>query len=333
MLNQIRNGMKVYIANFGQGNYLWPKCLSRSSIATVDNVKVHPFWKKRDREGFCNYAMQYLKTARNQSPTKAVASRWYGINDAVAETVGDLWIHREKDHIWWTISSDGAVEVTLEPSPHSNRDGPNIYELHKPSSPWSNCNKKGNKLLWNALHPKAKDFLFTEGTLQKLAPENAEYARALVAGADLEPWHRQASWLDKLKRTNKSLTTIYGPRQKSIWRMADTVEKTVSSANGQQVLRTAKEKNSAFDKEELMKYLSNLLDDQDGLCAITGIALQFDGTEDNQELLCSLDRIDSQGHYEPGNLQVVCRFVNRWKGASPDSDFRKLVQLVQLSRF
>ncbi|HEY1858081.1 hypothetical protein [Acidocella sp.] len=214
-----------------------------------------------------------------------------------------------------------------------DRDGPNIYELHKPCDPWSNHNRKGVALSWNALHPKAKDFLFTEGTLQQLSLENAEYAHALVAGDELGPWHRQKNWLAKEERTKKSPATIYDARQTAVWRMVDTVTSTVAASNGQQVLRTVKEKRSGFDKEALMTYVANLLADQDGLCAVTGINLQFDGEEDDKELLCSLDRIDSSGHYQPGNLQVVCRFVNRWKGASPDADFRRLVQLIQTSRF
>ena len=325
--------MKVYIANFGQGNYLWPACLSRNTIATIDNELVHRFWVARDRVGFINYAMQNLKTARNELPTKSVASRWYGINNEVAETAGDLWIHREKDQLWWTISRSGPVEIALRPSSYPDRDGPNIYELHKPSDPWSSRNRKGAALSWSALHPKAKDFLFTEGTLQQLTSENAEYAQALVAGDELEAWHRQKNWLAKEERTKKSPATIYDARKKAVWRMVDTVASTVAASNGQQVLRTVKEKRSAFDKEALMAYVSNLLEDQDGLCAVTGIKLQLDGEEDDKELLCSLDRIDSSGHYEPGNLQVVCRFVNRWKGAGPDADFRRLVQLVQSSRF
>lgn len=43
----------------------------------------------------------------------------------------------------------------------------------------------------------------------------------------------------------------------------------------------------------------------------------------------SLDRIDSDGHYEAGNLQVVCRFINFWKGASDDEEFRRLLELVR----
>ena len=67
-----------------------------------------------------------------------------------------------------------------------------------------------------------------------------------------------------------------------------------------------------------------LLKDQEGLCAITGLRLGYDGDCDDKEVLASLDRIDSDGHYEVGNLQVVCRFVNRWKNDAADMEFRRL---------
>jgi hypothetical protein len=59
------------------------------------------------------------------------------------------------------------------------------------------------------------------------------------------------------------------------------------------------------------------------------IQLQHDGDDDDVELLCSLDRIDSDGHYEAGNLQIVCRFVNRWKNDGDDAAFRRLIALVR----
>jgi hypothetical protein len=68
---------------------------------------------------------------------------------------------------------------------------------------------------------------------------------------------------------------------------------------------------------------------QEGVCAITDLPLQYEGEHDDIAMVCSLDRIDSSKHYEPGNLQVVCRFVNRWKSDSPDAEFRRLIRIVQ----
>jgi hypothetical protein len=48
-------------------------------------------------------------------------------------------------------------------------------------------------------------------------------------------------------------------------------------------------------------------------------------------MLASLDRINSDGHYSDGNLQVVCRFVNQWKSNMPDGEFRRLLGMVRAS--
>ena len=51
--------------------------------------------------------------------------------------------------------------------------------------------------------------------------------------------------------------------------------------------------------------------------------------ETDPEMLCSLDRIDSSGHYERGNLQLVCRFINRWKSDGDVNEFRRLIKVLQ----
>lgn len=66
--------MRVFIGNFGQSNYLWPECLRRGTVATIDNVGVHPFWENGDRVGFTNYAIAHLKTARMATPIRPVGS-------------------------------------------------------------------------------------------------------------------------------------------------------------------------------------------------------------------------------------------------------------------
>lgn len=119
-------------------------------------------------------------------------------------------------------------------------------------------------------------------------------------------------------------------RQRAVTRMANTALHTTENANGQQVLRTVKNKELRFAKQqELERYIGELVDRQRGRCAITGLELQFDDEHDDPALLCSLDRIDSGGHYEAGNLQVVCRFVNRWKNDGNDAEFRRLIDLVR----
>jgi hypothetical protein len=112
--------------------------------------------------------------------------------------------------------------------------------------------------------------------------------------------------------------------------MATAVEATVAASNGQQSLRGVKSKEMRFSsKYELEKYIHELIKLQEDFCVITGLRLQYPGDYDDKDLLCSLDRIDSDGHYEAGNLQVVCRFVNRWKNDSNDAEFRRLIGVVR----
>ncbi|RWK41724.1 MAG: hypothetical protein EOR46_15590 [Mesorhizobium sp.] len=318
--------MKVYIANFGRENYAWPDCQSRNTIATMNPVNAQPFWEANDREGYIQHRLKG-KTAWGFTPTRPVASRWFNLMSIVSETDGDVWIHREKDQLWWTTSQATAptFERLIEPI-GERRD---VVICHKPCERWSNKNRKGNRLEWNALHSRAQEFLFTESTLQQLKPDNADYALALIDGGDLSAWHTRQDWRAKADIRKKNPAVIFNPRQKSIAYMAMMAKGTVEVSNGQQVLRTVKSKELRIPEGELEPFLNALLDAQEGLCAITGLQVQYLGEEDDKELLCSLDRIDSDGHYEIGNLQIVCRFVNRWKNASNDQEFRRLIGVVR----
>ena len=84
-----------------------------------------------------------------------------------------------------------------------------------------------------------------------------------------------------------------------------------------------------MSKTSLDAYVRALLEKQEGKCTLTGIKLQFRGAHEDDQLLPSLDRINSDKQYEDGNLQVVCRFVNRWKSNTPDEEFRRLLSLVR----
>jgi hypothetical protein len=321
--------MKVFIANFGRENYEWPVCLARGTIATMNDVAVQGFWESGDREAYIRLRMQG-KTAAGIQPTRPVASRWFNLMTVIAQSSGDIWIHREKNQLWWTKSRSDppSFEPKLEPVGEKR----NVIVCHKPCDSWTDKNRSGNRLDWNGLHPKAQEFLFTEGTLQQLSEDNAEYALALIDGTDLSPWHSRPDWKTKAEkvRERRGVVSIFNARQRAAARMATTAGDTVANANGQAVLRTMKNKESRFlSQMEFERYLISLLEVQEGLCAITGIPLQYDGDHEDAEMLCSLDRIDSDGHYEAGNLQIVCRFANRWKGSSDDDGFRRLIQIVR----
>ena len=66
-----------------------------------------------------------------------------------------------------------------------------------------------------------------------------------------------------------------------------------------------------MSEAELDMLIRDLLTIQEDRCAITGLLLQFRGAH----ILPSLDRIDSNGLYAKGNLQLACRLINFWKQA------------------
>jgi len=251
---------------------------------------------------------------------------------------GDL-LHRERsldpprkecslvDDLSAGCGGDGS-----KPAHNPAAAGDRVFVYHKAANPWSNENKQGNRLDWSGLHAKAREFLFTESALQQLNDDYAAYAQALIEGEDLSPWHDRADWRRKADAARRSPATVFNAQQRAVARMAATVRDIVRGASGQQVVRTVKNKELKFSNLQMLeRYIDALVRSQDGTCALTGIPLQFDGEHDDTELLCSLDRINSDGHYEEGNFQVVCWFVNRWKNDGDDAEFRRLIALVRNS--
>ena len=118
------------------------------------------------------------------------------------------------------------------------------------------------------------------------------------------------------------------PREKSIIAMRRSVEKGARDANEQIVERIVKNKELRMTQAELEDLLWSLLDTQNNRCALTGIRFDFAEVGADENLRPSVDRIDSNGHYEGGNLQIVCQFINFWKGDTDNDDFKRLLRFV-----
>jgi hypothetical protein len=104
---------------------------------------------------------------------------------------------------------------------------------------------------------------------------------------------------------------------------------TVAQANGQTVERRVKEKLTSLSRTDCEKLLREKMGEQEDRCALTGLPLGYDKECDDPEMLASLDRIDSSGHYTPDNVQIVCRFINRWKAADDDTLVRRLLEQLR----
>jgi len=185
---------KVYVANFGRENYAWPRCRDGATIATMNDEDTHPLWLANEKEAYIALCQEKRLTAGGKPVPKQTASRWFNLMTELSGSSGDIWIHRDGEALWWTTSSEApaVIDEAARVVPYQDL---RVFECHKPCQPWSNKNELGEPLVWSQLHPKAKQFLSTEQTFQIIQnKENAEYAKALIAGADLTPWHNRLAW-------------------------------------------------------------------------------------------------------------------------------------------
>lgn len=96
--------------------------------------------------------------------------------------------------------------------------------------------------------------------------------------------------------------------------------------SGLEHTNVAKDKQVRFESPaQLQAYLEALWTSAN--CVLSGLELDVSGGD--PELTPSLDRIDSSKHYEPGNLQVVARFINRWKSDDEQGNFVRLLKLIK----
>ena len=79
----------------------------------------------------------------------------------------------------------------------------------------------------------------------------------------------------------------------------------------------------------LKKLIAGLLDLRADWCpALTGVPFHIHAKSANLNRVPSIDRIDSDGHYDDAKLQAVWRFVKFCKGDTPDEESRRPLALV-----
>lgn len=338
--------MNVYIGNFGSGNWAWPECLRRHAIATMNDSRTHFLWERDEREAYITESMRLLKTQKGVPPDRNLASRWFNLGNELRDTQGDLWIHHQKDqssqkdHLWWTISTDAPIVMEEGDDPDYLPEIVKTMIYYKPCLPWKNTDRKGRSLDWPGLHAKARDFLSTEATFQKLSPDYSLYAQALINGDDLSAWNNRPDWRAKVDKAGKGPVRGFTAeeiaeanaaerRRQTAERMVMTAKATVLQS-GQEIIAVTKDKRFLFSSDrQATEYALELILKQKGQCALTGLQLLLDGDPGDDQLRYSLDRIDSSRHYERDNLQIVCKFANRWKGAMNNDEFKRLMLLLR----
>tara|TARA_B110000211_G_scaffold234935_1_gene307544 strand:- start:1674 stop:1976 length:303 start_codon:yes stop_codon:yes gene_type:complete len=96
----------VFIANFGEENCEWTVCKAKGTVATMNDVEAQPLWEQGKREEYIISRMKNDKSARGLPPTRSTASRWYNLMTIISETADDLWIHRDGEKLYWTVSKN-----------------------------------------------------------------------------------------------------------------------------------------------------------------------------------------------------------------------------------
>ena len=136
--------------------------------------------------------------------------------------------------------------TTLESGGPGVPAGSKVYVLRKPANAWSSKSKKGADLSWDGLRARAREFLFLEGTFHALADDNADHVLALIEGDDRRGWHARPDWKAKEDKAGKGPVTTFDGWRVTAVNLANTARATVAASNGQQVLRTVKNKDLRF---------------------------------------------------------------------------------------
>jgi len=311
---------EIYVIMTGNDNQLWPRCMEQSLVAMGFDTPYFETWHAKDYDAYLALQHKDAKAGTPQADIKAQATLWFNRATKLSESVGDLWLHREGADLYWAETTDAGP--VFDPISDSE------VMIAKPVTKWSKRNRKTQALGWDSIHPKARNYIVAQQAMFHIANADIQdYFRALVEGAPLDPWHNRSDW--KAALGDKSLVKHPPLTEFAITRMMETVKQTVANSSGQVVQRTMKNKELRCSDDELRSHIAELMEQQGGICKLTGLQMHLDKQDGaDLDMLVSLDRIDSNGHYEIGNMQLVCRFVNFWKCSQDNGRFLELLDLI-----
>lgn len=318
---------EFYVIKTGAENYFWERCREGNFTALMFDKPYYEAWAAGDTAAHLDVVRKNAKKGTPEIELKRRSTIWYNNGGTLRDSHGDIFLNRVGNNVYWATSTDAswfAIEHEYEGQP--------VVAVCKPVDKWVRHTAKDVPLQWPTIHNKAKDYLSPHRALFHITDvEMCGYLDALLSGDDLKPWHTQPMW--KLKQgedKGKSLGNSVPVVDFVVEDLMLKIKHTVDQANGQVVMSVKSMKNKELIDEVAVKaHLRQLYIDQDGRCKISGIPMHVPGQDNkNPDLMVSPDRIDSNGHYEVGNLQLVCRFINFWKCAADNSAFADLLDLV-----
>lgn len=175
------------------------------------------------------------------------------------------------------------------------------------------------------LPSKRRGWLTPEGE----APEPKGWVKQIIeAWASRSDGELQEAVLEILHRPASAVPSRTGDDLSAVCSRLERMTRQIVAQSGKAQRRILKNKELRCAK--LDATLNELIHRQSYRCAQTGVPF----VEADPELRASLDRIDSDGHYEDGtlgdgphNLQLVTHWYNLAKGVRSDAEMRRLLAL------
>jgi len=322
---------RVFVKNFGDGNYMWPTALESGTITLITDAGAFQFVESDDQDGYRDYITKNVLTAHGKVPDKGTTTGWWN-NHAKFQglTPADIIVHDDGTRLYWTRVKNGETKQRSEVDENRfAKPGAMLVVQERPTIGWSDRDAMGRPLHIKELHPRVREILRTQMTMAKADDDNADYAKALINGEDLSSWHDREDWIERLEKQPYDIVTHAGDWEKQKADMALNALSEVGQS-GRKAIHIKKTKDFGFDSQsDLMKYIDWLERRQGGVCQLTGLKYQYTIGPKDRMMTVSLDRIDSSEGYIPGNLQLVCHFANMWKGARDNSRFIELVGSIR----
>lgn len=319
--------------NLGFGNKWLQTCLERNVLAFGVSQRAYELYVAGDLAGLVEYYMGLISPFTEELNRREVASRYANEIKFFCET-GDeiLWLVKGATYLHWCRAEKGArIESEyIENNPNRLEDRRAHLMVRPIKGEWKNQSLNGRSLeLWK-LHPKARDWLTQRGTMGRL--QHADYFIALIEDEDLVSWHSLPEMKASLiKGWNTEIPNVPPEWGFEVGRLAASIMNVVANANGQVVERISKIKNSSLSESEWHVELRKRLLAQNFRCNITGRDLTVSKGSTDPWLQPSVDRINSDGDYEPSNIQIVSWAANRAKGDLSPDKVESYFQALQLA--